>query len=330
MINLGCKVMPVNCETDEPEYLELVLKGQDLPKNEVEALEVQLQANSLNIDARFQLLGYYSDKQYRNPLAAKKLASITFWLIDNMPDCGVIEHWGAIDKIIDEEIYDEFKRRWLCQVKNHRDNAEIISAAAGCLSLHDPVLAEKLYRQAILVDPLEPDWSRNLARLLSLSGPDRAIDALDAMREALRKELDPIRQYYLLTNLAQFAFDASDFELAANAAVQCLSLVSTFGDDWNHGNAIHNANSVLGRIALRQGDLEAAKHHLVLAGATPGSPQLDSFGPDMDLAAELFASGERDCVIAYLKDCRKFWDKGVVKKLIRQVETGKSPQFNLR
>src|SRR5262249_41988818 len=47
--------------------------------------------------------------------------------------------------------------------------------------------------------------------------------------------------------------------------------------DRQDGNAIHDGHEVLGLVALRRGDLDRAKRELLLAGETPGSPQLDSF-----------------------------------------------------
>ncbi len=50
-----------------------------------------------------------------------------------------------------------------------------------------------------------------------------------------------------------------------------------------------------------------AKNHLLAAGATPGSPQLDSFGPQMQLAGELLAQGEKETVLQYLDLVARFW-----------------------
>lgn len=77
---------------------------------------------------------------------------------------------------------------------------------------------------------------------------------------------------------------------------------------WNYGNAIHIGNVVLGLIALNKNDLESAKSYLILAGKTPGSPQLDTYGPNMILARELLVKGEKDTVIRYFELCRHFWD----------------------
>jgi hypothetical protein len=67
---------------------------------------------------------------------------------------------------------------------------------------------------------------------------------------------------------------------------------------------------VLGRIALSKGDLKSAAQYLIRSGGTPGSPQLDTFGPDMRLARKLIQHGEKDAVLQYLDLCRKFWREG--------------------
>ena len=76
---------------------------------------------------------------------------------------------------------------------------------------------------------------------------------------------------------------------------------------FEYGNAIHWANIALGRAALAHDDLTAAAEYLVRAGKTPGSPQLNSFGPDRSLARALLERGERTPVLTYLADCARFW-----------------------
>ena len=90
--------------------------------------------------------------------------------------------------------------------------------------------------------------------------------------------------------------------------------------DWNYGNVIHEANALLGRAALRDGDKKAAAEYLLKAGATPGSPQLNSFGPDFTLAREMVELGETKAVLDYFDLVEKFWvDKGRGKPLAEQV-----------
>jgi hypothetical protein len=59
---------------------------------------------------------------------------------------------------------------------------------------------------------------------------------------------------------------------------------------------LRNTASTLGA----NGDIEEAKKQLLLAGKTPSSPQLNSFGPNMILAKELLDKGEKDTVLHYL------------------------------
>ena len=74
-----------------------------------------------------------------------------------------------------------------------------------------------------------------------------------------------------------------------------------------YGNAIHWANIALGSAALAADHLTAASEYLVRAGKTPGSPQLNSFGPDRELARALLERGQRAAVLTYLADCARFW-----------------------
>ena len=78
---------------------------------------------------------------------------------------------------------------------------------------------------------------------------------------------------------------------------------------WDYGNVIHDANSLLGRAALKEGDKRAATEFLLKAGNTPGSPQLNSWGPDFTLARELLEAGEKQAVLDYLDLVAKFWAK---------------------
>jgi len=86
---------------------------------------------------------------------------------------------------------------------------------------------------------------------------------------------------------------------------------------------------VLGRIALRQGQIKLAKEYLLKAGQTPGSPQLNSFGPNMSLARDLAEKGEKDVVVEYFDQCRKFWRMGTDKldKWTKEVRVGIMPDF---
>jgi hypothetical protein len=105
------------------------------------------------------------------------------------------------------------------------------------------------------------------------------------------------------------AFVESGTRLAEARALADSLLAANTVTNWNYGNLIYSMHSLLGRIALREADLTQARHHLEESGKTPGSPQLNSFGPDFVLARELLEKGEREAVLAHLDRVEAFWAK---------------------
>jgi hypothetical protein len=77
--------------------------------------------------------------------------------------------------------------------------------------------------------------------------------------------------------------------------------------EWWYGNVIDELNQALGMAAFREGRTADAGRYLIAAGKTPGSPQLDSFGPSMVLAQQLLNSGHTRVVIQYLDLVAKYW-----------------------
>lgn len=128
------------------------------------------------------------------------------------------------------------------------------------------------------------------------------------------------------------AFSRGDFIGSKTLAEEYLTLAEQFKKNWNYGNAIHHANLMLGRIALKEGNVKLAKSFLLKAGQTPGSPQLNSFGPNMLLAKELLELGETDVVLEYLELCAKFWQPQFqqmwgFQEWKKQIENGQLPDF---
>jgi hypothetical protein len=136
-------------------------------------------------------------------------------------------------------------------------------------------------------------------------------------------------RFYTLCDAAKESFVAGNIEDARKYAEELMALLPRFQDNWNYGNAIHDANVVLGRIAVHEGRINDARRYLIEAGKSPGSPQLDSFGPNMSLAKDLLEKGEREVVVEYFEECRKFWkmDNGDLDKWSQQAKDGKIPDF---
>jgi hypothetical protein len=127
---------------------------------------------------------------------------------------------------------------------------------------------------------------------------------------SLRRCHDPKERFYILGDTAKAAVEVSQYAGAEKDASELLRLAASYRKDWNYGNAIHDGHVVLGRVALARGDRVDARRELLLAGTTPGSPQLNTFGPNMSLARDMLRAGEKQTVFTYFDECDRFWKYG--------------------
>ncbi len=109
-----------------------------------------------------------------------------------------------------------------------------------------------------------------------------------------------------LKEQAEAALQAGDTAAARHLAQELL-IQNIDMTHWNYGNEVHDANQILGLVALQEDDTVAAAGYLLAAGRTPGSPQLASFGPTMTLAQALLSRGQSDVVLEYLDMVAQFW-----------------------
>ncbi|HYL78092.1 MAG TPA: hypothetical protein VEU96_28010 [Bryobacteraceae bacterium] len=124
--------------------------------------------------------------------------------------------------------------------------------------------------------------------------------------------MNAMERCFVLPSLAKTAWAAGAIDKARNYAEDLLSGAETHRE-WNYGNAIHDGNMVLGLVALHGGNIAQASSLLIESGKTTGSPQLNSFGPNMTLANALLQKGEKDAVLKYFSLCRAFWKMGSAK-----------------
>ncbi len=142
---------------------------------------------------------------------------------------------------------------------------------------------------------------------------------------------DRLDRAYALVDAAKTTVYFGSLDDAQRYATELLAFVKEDTEKGRRvdGNAIHDGHEVLGLVALRQGRVEDAKKELLLAGGTPGSPPLDTFGPNMLLAKELLEHGEAAAVIQYFDLCRRFWkmERGRLDQWTRDARAGRDPAF---
>jgi hypothetical protein len=132
-----------------------------------------------------------------------------------------------------------------------------------------------------------------------------------------------------LRGVAEYALKQCRYDVTEAKASELLSLAAQFHSDWYYGNALHHGYLLRGLAALARNDFIAAGTDLLAAGRTPGSPQLNSFGPNMRLARDLLVAGYAAPVIEYFRLCGVFWkrDNGKLQRWAEEVRAGTVPDF---
>ncbi|MGE5190925.1 MAG: HEAT repeat domain-containing protein [Deltaproteobacteria bacterium] len=337
--------------------------GRDISADDVRRFEEQIPGSPHELGLRILALGYYFLGQRESESARAARQEHIFWLIRHAPECDTA---GSPESSLyardDQDAYAKAKQLWLAQIDSHPENTSILGNAARFFLLDDWETSETLLKRARDLEPANPEWSERLGHLYSLQSGHRAPgaqvharSALEELRHAeqLRMDTAPnspgemsldvakvrslLERIYKLPQLAKAAFEAREVEEARNYAMELLEKAAS--PDLpeffrNSGNAVHHGNLILGRIALQSGDLAQAREWLIAAARTSGSPQLNSFGPNMSLAKELLERGERDAVLEYFALCAKFWKHGAetLAAWTDQVRAGEMPDFraNLR
>lgn len=269
---------------------------------------------------------------------------------------------------LNTEEREPIKKLWIEQVGQNPDNLQILWNAGKSMFFIDPELFEQYFKKGQSLAPNDPKWSQELGLFYSI-GIDRNLDkalkefniaqagAKAQSPEMIAKGLSNFKKWHattkksnpeqaleeykkayaltkakdtLLPYMAKAAFDAGKNEDAREYSLEMLRQAEKIGKkNWNYGNLIFNGNDYLGKIALKQGNIAEAQAYMLESGKTPGSPQLNSFGPDLTLAGDLLAQNQKDAVLQFLKDCSKFWKyNGTCDQLIQKIENGETPDLS--
>lgn len=292
---------------------------------------------------RARYLGTLVGQRISNLAANPEFVDEVVWWIERHPaDVPQIEIALPFLSHAPFDVYQRVRCAWDGVLPRHMDDAAVLVAAAKSLSHHESERALELLERASTLDPASPTAPIAAGQLLWLRAirsrdgmrferePKIAASALRWFELALARASDVAHRRMFLENVAKAAFACSEFERTTACALELLVEPAAPERGWNDGNAIYSGNALLGRVAFARGDREAAKLHLSRAGKTPGSPQLNSFGPDLELANELLEAGENEAVLAFLGDVARFWTghRGRLDLWRMRIEKGERPRLS--
>ena len=324
-------------------------EGRSWSAEQVDAAKLRLASDPRDLADRLRLIGWSSNQ---SDSSKDHLVLIL----------GLVERHGA-DRIgsavatflksaaSDEPTWAVVEDAWRAQATARADSAPVLANAGYFLMNRagdddgKKQAGRALLVRAHAIDPGEWRWTSVLATEAAYRvfikgeriAPEAAREALGLLRE-LEKTMPVARQRSLWfaqgdlpRAIAHAALQAGDLDEADRRAKAVLAAATPEECLWDCGNLVHAMHQIVGAVALRRGNVDDAKKHLLASGRIPGSPQLDSFGPEFPLARDLLAKGEKATVLEYLDLCAKFWASGRddLAQWRKTIETGGTPDFGL-
>ena len=341
------RVSAVHAVPGELDANQLTQEGSALTPQEAAAMKHKLADQPDDYAAHLTLLGYYLHSTiYKTPLtgvvATPAYRQQVFWLIRNHPESVLFSTGNLwVPRHDAPAVFAGDDALWQAQIAKYPSSAVILGNAASYYTLSNESLAEKYLLQAQALEPESPIWPDKLGHLYQLEG-EGPYPSAELVRQSAKKALAEYEKASMLANhtsqpntspdLAKTAFDAAEYEKARQYADALLGRSqSKQPTGFEPSDDIHAANLVLGRLALRDGDITEAEAHLLAMGRVSGSPVLGSFGPNMQLAKELLERGDRQPVLTYFDECAKFWTFGQAKATLAtwtaEVKQGRIPDF---
>lgn len=246
--------------------------GQGQSPNAVLVQEQQLAAEPNDYAAHLRLLGYYLNSGFFGkplPLVAARLAyrGQVFWLIQNHPESLLFSReYLDVPRHYVPAMFEGDKSLWQDQIARHPSSAIILGNAEGYYLLSDKALGEKYLLQAQTLEPSNPEWPSRLGELYQLNGPfpPAAVVAQSSKKAlaeyeksvALASKSSQFSTYANMAEaaLAETAFDAGEYDKAKQYAEEKLKRGQN-KQGYNPSADVYTANQVLGRLALRGGDI---------------------------------------------------------------------------
>ena len=320
----------------------LLQEGRRLTSAQVEAIETDLKSNPSDEAQWARLLGYYAGQATETN--ALPLARIEARIIEARPLSPLVD--PASKSLfsplwIDPKCFEVVANKWITVARQNGSNAAIL-ACAGRFLMREPSAGnyarqgEEFLQRARALEPRNTRRSLELAEQY-LNEAHPCFDNPNGNAAAARKALACFQTAWrdlaeggrdtnnlkVRQSMTRAAFWAGEYDqakkyaqdwLKASAKMEQMPAAATHNEritrQWDRGEAIHDANMILGEIALSEGKTKEAGQFLIEAGKVTGGLTLSSYGPDLALAKDLLDLGENQAVLTFFEECNVFWTTG--------------------
>jgi len=313
----------------QPESVRSILllySGKSLLRSKAEGLEADLRKNPEKIDNRLMLIGYYTSNGHGS-LDRLRLRAHVLWMVENHPEHASTAEPSLRDLPDDPEGNLQILSLWDKTLQARPDDLAVLKNAEKFFFGKDPAEADLLIHRISEKEPNNREWPAELAQLYRMFGiPGEHIEnhaerALEEYRRVLELTKNQAAREALSGEMADAAFKIGDFMAAEELAKIYLKS--------SDRPAVQRANTILGRVALRGGDMAGAKRYLLDSANPQAARDIALSGPTLVLAKELIEHGEREAVLQYLENCLPLWTSGksVLQIWIADIKNGKTPNF---
>src|SRR5262245_25686560 len=313
----------------QPESVRAILllySGKSLSKPKVEELESTLRKTPDKLDERVMLIGYYSANE-KTAQDRARLRNHVLWMLENHPEHASTAEPSLRDLPGDSDGNIQILTLWEKNLESRGDELAVLKNAEKFFFSKNPAIADQLIHRIAEKEPNNKDWPNELAQLYRMFGipgeniTDPGARSAEAYKRVLALTRNPAARETLAGDMAEAAFRVGDFPGAAQ-----LAKIHLAGKDHT---APQRANTILGRVALRSGDLSSAKRYLLDSSGAEAGKDVLLAGPTMVLAKELLEQGEKEAVIQYLQNCLKIWPRGqnALEIWINDIQNDKIPKF---
>jgi len=336
-VGLGSPEAPIAGTPDTTKTIDL-LSGA-LSTTAAEELEARLAKAPDDLEARIQLLVYYDKVRHTDESAESRRIPHVIWVIKNRPEAPIagLGNYCALKPDIDgATVYNAARSSWLGRVGEGQTNTTLIWNAANFFFGSEETTLIALCRRGQALEPKNPRWPDKIGfrhELDALFARDKAQSytkaslALKEYENALKLTLLKNDQVWLYDRLAVLYFLIGRDDKASKYANALLTDIPV--NDMQYGMGVHNGRTILGLIAVKNGDIGKAREHLnesvnITKSSAPPWPY-------MDLAKALLEKGQKDAVLEYLELCGKNWEVPGVKDQLAewadQIRKGMTPDF---
>jgi len=276
-------------------------------------LEDKLRRDQYDIVSRCALLGYYRHEKGAD--APRRWCRHADWIIKTSPDEQFIPFVLHVPQDVSQAQLDDLKEVFLRKVKRNSSNASVAGHAAMFFNQTDEKTASKLFKLAMKLAPDNEWWHRQYVdRHVKKAHSSKQKKHLDS---AYKKGLQFVKKFektlnlkaptgMVLRSLFDLALESEDFEMAHRflKRIKCSKWTKLFP---------HVKHECAGLLALKEGDVECAKAHLLkLAKKQKGRPKLI-------LAAKLLERHENEVVAQFLDSCLQTMDSDFQADEIKQI-----------